>query len=387
MTSLQANLDVAITAATKTAVLTVSGRWLLNARRPMVASVKQQLDASNVMAVHVVAESLTRWDSTLVSYLLQLQRFCVASNRSFTLEAMPPGVQRLLDLATAVEPITTKVKKKAHHSVLQWLFVQPWQLLQDAQPWQKIQHGLRDFTEFIGLVSLALYRLIRGQAKTRWSDVMYFIDQAGPKAIGIITLTSILVGMIMAYLGSVQLRQFGAQIYVANLVALGMTREMGALMTAVVMSGRTGAAYAAQLGTMQTNDEIDAITTLGISPVEFLVLPRMLALIFIMPLLTLYSMVLGIVGGAFVAMGMGISMDQYITQLQDAVDFYDITTGLIKALVFGLLIATAGCQAGLQSGRSSAAVGVATTRAVVAAIVYLIVADTGLNIIYEKLGI
>ncbi len=166
-------------------------------------------------------------------------------------------------------------------------------------------------------MTIALIRLARGKANTRFVDFRSFCYQAGPDAFAIISLTSVLVGMILAYLGAVQLKQFGAEIFVANLVVIGMLREMGVLMTAVVMAGRTGAAYAAQLGTMQTNEEIDAITTMGISPVEFLVLPRMLALIIIMPLLTIYANLLGIVGGGIVAGGLGITPIQYILQGQD----------------------------------------------------------------------
>ena len=239
----------------------------------------------------------------------------------------------------------------------------------------------------MGGATLALLNLVRGRANTRLRDTLYFVEQCGPQAVGIVALISVLVGMILAYLGSVQLRQFGAEVYVANLVAIGMVREMGALMTAVIMAGRTGAAYAAQLGAMQSNEEIDAITTLGISPMEYLVLPRLLALIFVMPLLCIFSDALGLVGGGIVAAGMDISSAQFIHQAQEAVSLSDVLTGLFKSLVFAALIATAGCQAGLQSGRSSAAVGQATTRAVVNAIVYLVIADAALNILYDKLGI
>jgi phospholipid/cholesterol/gamma-HCH transport system permease protein len=162
---------------------------------------------------------------------------------------------------------------------------------------------------------------------------------------------------------------------------------MGVLMTAVVMAGRTGAAYAAQLGTMQTNEEIDAITTMGISPIEFLVLPRMLALIIIMPLLTIYADILGILGGGIVAGGLGVSPIQYMAQGEAALSFIDIAVGLLKALVFAILIAIAGCRAGINSGRSSAAVGQAATNAVVTALIYLIVADAAINIIFQQLSI
>jgi phospholipid/cholesterol/gamma-HCH transport system permease protein len=160
---------------------------------------------------------------------------------------------------------------------------------------------------------------------------------------------------------------------------------MGVLMTAIVMAGRTGAAYAAQLGTMQTNEEIDAITTMGVSPIEFLVIPRMLALVAVMPLLTIYADILGIFGGSIVASGMGISPIQYLNEGKTAITFTHIGVGLIKSVVFGILIALAGCRAGINSGRSSAAVGQAATQAVVTAIVYLIVADATINIIFQQL--
>jgi phospholipid/cholesterol/gamma-HCH transport system permease protein len=166
-----------------------------------------------------------------------------------------------------------------------------------------------------------------------------------------------------------------------------MLREMGALMTAVVMAGRTGAAYAAQLGTMQTNEEIDAIVTLGISPMEFLVMPRMLALILIMPLLCLYANFIGILGGALVAAGMDVSFVQFLQQMKGVLSFEHLSVGLFKSLVFAVLIATAGCRAGMQCGRSSAAVGQAATNAVVVSIVYLIVADASFNILFQKIGI
>jgi phospholipid/cholesterol/gamma-HCH transport system permease protein len=193
--------------------------------------------------------------------------------------------------------------------------------------------------------------------------------------------------MILAYLGAVQLAQFGAQVYVADLVVVGTLREMGVLMTAIVMAGRTGAAYAAQLGTMQTNDEIDAIITMGISPIEFLVIPRILALVLVMPLLTIYADILGILGGGIVAGGMGIDPLQYAHQAGGVLSGVHILVGLTKSIVFAILIAVAGCRAGINSGRSSAAVGQAATQAVVTSIVYLIIADAAINIIFQQIGL
>lgn len=217
--------------------------------------------------------------------------------------------------------------------------------------------------------------------------IFFQIESAGPSALAIITLISTLVGLILAFVGAVQLQLFGAQIYVANLVGLGMAREMGAMMTAVIMAGRTGAAYAAQIGTMQVNEEIDALKTMGISPIEFLVLPRLIALCVMMPLLCIYADFMGIFGGAVVsAMMLDISFFEYYQQLQSAVDLKHFVIGIIKSGVFGVLVATAGCFRGIQCGRSASAVGFAATNAVVTSIVLIVVADAIITVICQVLG-
>ncbi len=213
-------------------------------------------------------------------------------------------------LARTVRPESTRPPARAP-----W-----WRRLLAGEPLLRAWGELLEALAFVGELLIALGKLCVGRANTRSRDFLWFVQQAGPAAIGIVTLISVLVGMILAYLGSVQLRQFGAQIYVADLVGIGMVREMAALMTGVIMAGRTGAAYAAQLGTMQTSEEIDAIRTLGMSPMEFLVLPRLLALVLVMPLLTLYSGVLGMCGGALVAIGMDVSWTQYLHETRLAVN-------------------------------------------------------------------
>ena len=214
------------------------------------------------------------------------------------------------------------------------------------------------------------------------------IQECGAQALPIVTLISFLVGLILAFVGAVQLKQFGAQIYVANLVGLGMAREMGAMMTAIIMAGRTGAAFAAQLGTMRVNQEIDALTTLGIAPMQYLVLPRMLALMLMMPLLCLYADLVGIVGGAVVGITMlDLGIVEYFNQTQQALSVTDFVLGLIKSVVFGVLVAIAGCLRGMQCGNSSAAVGNAATSAVVTGIVFIVVSDSILTVLYDVLGV
>jgi phospholipid/cholesterol/gamma-HCH transport system permease protein len=242
--------------------------------------------------------------------------------------------------------------------------------------------------DFIGEAALAFIKMLRGQASFRWSDVLALMQASGSQALPIVSLISGLIGLILAFMGAIQLRQFGAQIYVADLVGIGMTREMGAVMTGIIMAGRTGAAFAAQLGTMQVNEEIDAYTTLGISPMEFLVLPRMLALVLMMPLLCVYADLLGILGGVVVATGLlDISLVEYVNETRAAVSLTDIGLGVVKSGLFGVLIALAGCLRGMQCGRSASAVGDAATSAVVTGIVFIIATDGLLAVLTEALGI
>jgi phospholipid/cholesterol/gamma-HCH transport system permease protein len=357
--------------------LVLSGDWVQGQNPESFSALASQLGSSHPTILTVDGSSLGTWDSVLMAFLLQCHDYCRGHGIVFETRNLPQGIDKLLGVATAV-----KAHQPLPENSVSWL-----SSLSPRHLWRSASEDIRKSLAFTGDVTIALAQLIRGRANTRFTDFRNFCYQAGPDAFAIISLTSVLVGMILGYLGAAQLQQFGAEIYVANLVVIGMLREMGVLMTAVVMAGRTGAAYAAQLGTMQTNEEIDAITTMGISPIEFLVVPRMLALIVIMPLLTIYADLLGIVGGGIVAGGMGISPTQYIIQSESALSFTHVAVGLFKALIFATLIAIAGCRAGINSGRSSAAVGQAATNAVVTAIVYLIVADAAINILFQQVGI
>jgi phospholipid/cholesterol/gamma-HCH transport system permease protein len=213
------------------------------------------------------------------------------------------------------------------------------------------------------------------------------VQEAGADALPIVSLVTFLVGLILAFIGENQLARFGAKIYVADLVGLAMVIQVAAIITAIVLAGRTGAAFAAQLGTMQVNEEIDALRTLGISPMDFLVLPRMLALILMTPLLAVYANVMGILGGAFVAAIIGdLTLTEYLNETQKAIGWNHIIQGLISATVYGAIVAVSGCLRGMQCGRSASAVGLATTSAVVTAIVFIVMAAGVLTIIFNTLG-
>lgn len=233
-----------------------------------------------------------------------------------------------------------------------------------------------------------MQRFARGRASYLKSDLVQHIQDAGAAAFPIVSLISFLIGMIFAFVGVMQLRDFGAGIYTANLVAVAMIREMAPIMTAIIMAGRTGAAYAAEIGTMKVNEEIDALTTLGINPIDFLVTPRMLALVLMIPLLTLYSSLLGIIGGACVGLVMiDASLVQYVQQTIESVSLNSLFGGLLKCIVYGALVALAGCQQGMACGNSAMAVGQATTRAVVMGIVLIVLSASVLTVIYINLGI
>ena len=357
------------------AVLELTGAWLSQRGLPEPGASVREL--GGIRRLGFDATRVTAWDSGLVMFTLKVlgetKRQGIGADR----DGLPEGVRRLLALAEAVpEKQTGRGEART-----------PWLARLGASATATADAG-RIGVAFLGESVLALLALLRGRARFRTSDLFLIVQECGPRALGIVSLINFLIGLILAFVGAVQLQQFGASIYVANLVAIAMTREIGGIMTAIVMAGRTGAAFAAQLGTMNTNQEIDALSTMGISPMQFLVLPRMLALIGMMPLLTLYSDLVGIVGGAVVGIGMlGLSPSQYFQQTSGAVHVSDFLIGIAKSSVFGVVVALAGCLRGMQSGRSAAAVGLAATSAVVTSIVFIIVLDGFFAVLLHVLGL
>ncbi len=353
----------------------LSGDWLRGADHPDVLAEIARLPADNRLIVE--ASGVTAWDSSFLQTANNIRRF--AGDQGIVLEAnWPSGITRLLELAEAGPAQPSEQPEQASLAAL-LVFFNP------INASQAIGKELLDLAEFVGALAASAMKLSTAQARVRVRDLMDFSFQTGPSALPIISLTSFLVGLILGYLGAVQLQQFGAEIYVADLVTVGVLREMGPLMTAIILAGRTGAAYAAQLGTMRVNEEIDAIEILGVSPMEFLVLPRVAAVIMMTPLLTLFADVLGILGGGLVSSGLGVTPLQYWSEVQLALHPSHFIVGLIKAFIFGALVGIAGCRAGLASGKDSEGVGKATTQAVVVALVYLIVADATVNIICQLL--
>ena len=362
-----------------TLVLVLSGHWRIGQGLASISGVEELLDRERrIRAVRAEDHGIEAWDSSLVSYLLKVGDLCAARNLEFDRSGLPAGVSRLLALARAVPVKADAARGDGDDSL-------PARVGRSVlESWR----GLDQAIAFLGEIVLALGRLMIGRARFRRVDFLQALQDAGAASLPIVTIVSLLIGLTVAFVGAIQLRQFGADIYVANLVGLAMTREMAALMTGIVLAGRIGAAYAAQLGTMQGNEEIDALSTIGISPIDFLVLPRVLALALMMPLLFVYSCFLGILGGYIVGTTMlGLSGTAYITQTENGVHMIHFWVGFSKSVVFGMLVAFAGTLRGMQAGRSAQAVGVAATSAVVTSIVLIIVVDAIFAVMTNLLGI
>lgn len=359
--------------------LVLAGPWEMKAGLPLVATVETELEErAPPKRLSFDSSGLGRWDSGLLMFLTKTVELCAARGIDSDRGGLPPGVGRLLGLAEAV-PERAGARTGAARVPL---------LARIGLAAIDASHEVSRFLAFVGLTALAFGALLRRRARFRAVDLVLDIQEAGADALPIITLISFLVGVIMAFVGAIQLQKFGAAIYVADLVGIAVVREMGAMMTGIVMAGRTGAAFAAQIGTMKVTQEVDALATMGISPVEFLVLPRVLALCLMMPLLCLYADLMGIVGGAFIASGMlGLGAHVYFSEVFYAVTLTNLVGGVFKASVYGVLIAITGCLRGLQCSGSASAVGQAATSAVVTSIVLIISACGVFAVVFYVLGI
>jgi phospholipid/cholesterol/gamma-HCH transport system permease protein len=346
-------------------VIHLIGEWRLTRDLPPHEGVVREIEAAKPRMLKFDSTSLQGWDSSLLSVVSHISEVCRKYKIEEDRSGLPEGIGALLRLSEAVPE-----NEGARAAPPQAGFV-----TEIGAEFLGFLGGVADFLTFFGEVSIAFAKFVVGQARFRPVDLSLAIQECGPKAFGIVSLISFLVGVILAFMGAVELEQFGASIYVADAVGIGMMRDMGAMMTAIIMAGRTGAAYAAQLGTMKVTQEIDALTTMGISPIEFLVLPRVLALFLMMPLLCIYSDFIGILGGAAVGAGMlGITMRSFLQEAMHAVTLGGMIGGVVKATVYGVIVGVAGCLRGMQCGDSSSAVGDAATAAVVTGIVYIVVA-------------
>ncbi len=324
----------------------------------------------------VDASGLDDCDGAGIALLIALRRQAAAHRAGFRIEGLAERFERYLsafpaeefDQPPAAHPKPSAIEEIGRDSHLLW-------------------RDVKTQIAFVGECATALALAFRHPSRMRWSDALLAAEQVGANALPIVGLIGFLLGLIMAFQAAIPMKMFGAELYVADLVGLSLIRELGPLITAIVLAGRTGSSFAAELGTMKVNEEIDALTTMGLEPVRFLAAPRILATVAMTPLLAIFANVFGLIGGLIVYLMLGFPVVTYVNEVTYIVDYVDMLGGLAKAMAFGLIVAGVGCQRGLQTGYGASAVGIATTRAVVAAIIWIAVADGLFAVLFYYLGI
>ncbi len=349
-----------------TLVLTLAGDWTIKRPLPRFTPFYTTLEpTSEVRAIGFDTVNLGSWDSSLLVFILETLRYCQANNLHFKKETLPENILGLIMLSQAV-PEAELLEKDTSKGLFKRLGEKGIAIFKDGVA----------FLRFTGEFMQTLVGLASRRTRLRGREFWISVQKNTSGALPIVTLISFLVGLILSFLGAVVLRRFGADYYVSHLVSYGILRELGALMTAIIMAGRTGAAIAAELGSMKISEEISALETLGVSPMEFLVLPRFLGIFVAMPMLAIYANFIGVLGGVLVALGMlDVNFTQFITGFLDPISLVDALLGLFKATVFGAIIGLSGSMRGLQTGKGAEAVGVSTTSAVVTAITNIIIAN------------
>ena len=333
--------------------------------------------SSDIKIIRIEENELKNWDSSLLLAVFETIEKAKEKNIKCDISSLSKNLQKLIKLAFAVD------RKPNKNGMAKFPFLENlgFKTLDMISVVKKV-------ISYMGDVLASFGRVISFKSVMRRVDFCAALADCGPNAMGIVIIISFLVGLILAFVGAVQLQLFGAQIYVASLVTIGMCRIMGAIMVGIIIAGRTGSSYAATIGTMQVNEELDALQTMGISRLDFLVMPRLLALIIAMPILTMLADISGMFGGAFVGVFMmDLPAHEYWRYAINAFTLKNFLVGVFHGFCFGIIISLCGCYSGLNCGRNADSVGVATTRSVVCAIVWMIVVTGIITVICQELGI
>lgn len=360
-----------------TLTLTFEGRLDSTSTATVWKTVMQAMEEKNFSRVTIDASKLEYCDGSGISLLHEIDTLGRKKTDQVSIVDLKKEFQQILDLHDVEDARRLEGKGQQHSNPVNEIGEKTIDALNEAIA----------LISFVGELFVATLVAFTHPRKIRWKDAFWVAETAGANALPLVTLISFLVGLIMAFQAAIPMRMFGAEIFVANLIALSMMRELGPLMTAIVIGGRSGSAFAAELGTMRINEEIDALTTMGLDPVRFLVVTRVIATVLMTPLLTIYANVMGILGGAAVLVSFGFTLNTYVNQVMASVTYIDFLGGIFKAFVFGLLIAAVGCLRGLQTKTGPSAVGESTTSAVVSSIILIVVVDGIFSVVYFYLGI
>jgi phospholipid/cholesterol/gamma-HCH transport system permease protein len=327
--------------------------------------------------VIVDASGIDYCDGAGIALFVHLRHLQSKAAGSLQIDGLRAEFTSLLDDSVPESPVQAKDERAQHRGLA----------VEIGEATVEIWRDIQILVSFVGELSVALLRAATHPRSIRWRDAFAIAEGVGVNALPIVALISFLMGLIMAFQAAVPLRQFGAELFIANLVGLSILRELGPLMTAIVLAGRSGSAFAAELGTMKVREEIDALKTMGLDPVRFLIVPRVVAAVTMTPLLTVFADLVGLLGGAVVMRSLGFPLITYFHQVQYAVSYGSLVGGLVKAFVFGILVAGIGCQRGLQTKTGATAVGESTTSAVVSGIILIAITDGIFSVIYFYLGV
>jgi phospholipid/cholesterol/gamma-HCH transport system permease protein len=357
--------------------MVISGRLDAETVAPLWPQAVNKLVKIKPAVLEVQADKIDYCDGAGIALLIELKRKQQQKDRAFKLHDLKPQFQQLLEIFDPgpVDPplpeqsFLIRTCENVGRQLVSYLI------------------DTRQLIGFVGELFVKLILMMRHPRTLRLTDTFLLTEKAGADAVGLVALLGFLIGMILAFQSAIPMGQFGAQIFVADLVVLSLFRELGPLITAVILASRSGSAFAAEIGTMKVNEEIDALTTMGVDPVRFLVIPRVIAAVFVIPLLTMFNNLFGLIGCGVVMLSLGFSPRIYIEEIQQAASLGDLVGGLVKTFVFGILIAAIGCLRGLQTKSGASAVGDSATKAVVSGIVAIVVVDGIFAVIYYFLGV
>jgi len=360
-----------------TLTLLMTGRLDANTTGRLWREALHILEQSNPIRVVIDASEVSYCDGAGVAFIVKLRQYQERTGGDVTIHGLQEEFRRLVDIYGQISIEPPPGRRREPLSVVE-------QVGQAALGvWQDVQTLLT----FVGELTVTLLRAARRPRLVRWSDAWLSAERVGVDALPIIALIGFLLGLILAFQSAIPMRRFGAEIFVANLIGVSMLREMGPLITAIILAGRSGSAFAAELGTMKVREEIDALTTMGLEPVRFLVVPRVLAAVTMTPLLAMFANLFGLIGGAVVMRSLGFSLVTYVNQILSAVTVGDLLGGLFKSLVYGIVVAGIGCLRGLQTTTGASAVGQSTTSAVVSGIVLIAIVDGVFAVVFYALGL
>lgn len=360
-----------------TLTLIMTGRWDSDTTGKWWQRGQQILTQSKPRRLVIDASGVSYCDGAGVAFLIDLQQLQIRTGGDAAIQGLQEEVRRLLDIYGHISIERPSGRRREPLSIIE----------QVGKAAVELWRDFKSLLTFVGELAVMLLRAARQPRLVRWQEAWLVAERSGVNALPIIALIGVLLGLILAFQSAIPMRRFGADIFVADLLGIAMLREMGPLITAIILAGRSGSAFAAELGTMKVREEIDALRTMGLEPVRFLVLPRVIAAVAMIPVLTVFANLFGLMGGAIVMRSLGYPLVTYVNQVLSAVTVGDLMGGLLKSFVYGIVVAAVGCLRGLETRTGASAVGQSTTSAVVSGIVLIAIVDGLFAVVFHALGL